>query len=277
MSTTWFITGASRGIGRELTEQALARGDRVAATLRTPSQLEDLAAIHGERLWVRQLDVTDTMQMSRVVKEAFTDHERIDVVVSNAGFGVFGAAEDLTTDQVEQMIATNLTAAIHLARLVVPYLRRQGGGRLMQVSSMGGHIAFPAFSLYHATKWGIEGFYEALAQEVAPFGIHTVLVEPGMIRTSFYEAATRVPVSEPYQGGPADRKPIPLEQMPGSQTRVVAAMIEAVLSEHPPRRLLLGSDAYRLVTEALNERLATFEWQRAVAFSTDVDQGEDAS
>jgi NAD(P)-dependent dehydrogenase (short-subunit alcohol dehydrogenase family) len=277
MSSTWFITGASRGMGRELTEQALARGDRVASTLRTPSQLDDLIAVHGHRLWVRQLDVTDTMQMGRVVEEAFTDHERIDVVVSNAGFGVFGAAEDVTNDQVEQMIATNLTAAIHLARLVVPYLRRQGGGRLMQVSSMGGHMAFPAFSLYHATKWGIEGFYEALAQEVAPFGIHTTLVEPGMIRTGFYEAATRVPMSEPYRGGPADRKPIPLEQMPGSQTRVVAAMIEAALSENPPRRLLLGSDAYRLVTEALNERLATFERQRAVAFSTDVDQGEDAS
>ena len=277
MSTTWFITGASRGLGRELTEQVLARGDRVAATLRTPSQLDDLVAVHGHRLWVRQLDVTDTMQMGRVVEEAFTDHERIDVVVSNAGFGVFGAAEDVTNDQVEQMITTNLTAAIHLARLVVPYLRRQGGGRLMQVSSMGGHMAFPAFSLYHATKWGIEGFYEALAQEVAPFGIHTTLVEPGMIRTGFYEAATRVPMSEPYRGGPADRKPIPLEQMPGSQTRVVAAIIEAAQSENPPRRLLLGSDAYRLVTEALNERLATFERQRAVAFSTDVDQGEDAS
>jgi len=277
MSSTWFITGASRGMGRELTEQALARGDRVAATLRTPSQLDDLVAVHGHRLWVRQLDVTDTMQMDRVVEEAFTDHERIDVVVSNAGFGVFGAAEDVTNDQVEQMIATNLTAAIHLARLVVPYLHRQGGGRLMQVSSMGGHMAFPAFSLYHATKWGIEGFYEALAQEVEPFGIHTTLVEPGMIRTGFYEAATRVPMSEPYRGGPADRKPIPLEQMPGSQTRVVAAMIEAAQSENPPRRLLLGSDAYRLVTEALNERLATFERQRAIAFSTDVDQGEDAS
>jgi NAD(P)-dependent dehydrogenase (short-subunit alcohol dehydrogenase family) len=264
-------------MGRELTQQVLAHGDRVAATLRTPSQLDDLVAVHGHRLWVRQLDVTDTMQMGRVVEEAFTDHERIDVVVSNAGFGVFGAAEDVTNDQVEQMIATNLTAAIHLARLVVPYLRRQGGGRLMQVSSMGGHMAFPAFSLYHATKWGIEGFYEALAQEVAPFGIHTTLVEPGMIRTGFYEAATRVPMSEPYRGGPADRKPIPLEQMPGSQTRVVAAMIEAAQSENPPRRLLLGSDAYRLVTEALNERLATFERQRAVAFSTDVDQGEDAS
>jgi NAD(P)-dependent dehydrogenase (short-subunit alcohol dehydrogenase family) len=200
MSSTWFITGASRGIGRELTEQALARGDCVAATLRTPSQLDDLAVVHGDRLWVRQLDVTDTTRVSRVVKEAFTDHERIDVVVSNAGFGVFGVAEDLTNDQVGQMIATNLTAAIHLARMVVPHLRRQGGGRLMQLSSMGGHIAFPAFSLYHATKWGIEGFYEAFAQEVEPFGIHTMLVEPGMIRTSFYEAATRVPVSEPYQG-----------------------------------------------------------------------------
>src|SRR5258708_38637447 len=197
MASTWFITGASRGIGRELTEQALARGDRVAATLRHPEQLDDLAAVHSDRFWVRQLDVTDTMQMSRVIKEAFTDHERIDVVVSNAGFGVFGAAEDLTNDQVEQMIATNLTAAIQLARLVVPYLRRQGGGRLMQLSSMGGHIAFPAFSLYHTTKWGIEGFYEALAQEVAPFGMHTTLDEPGMIRTSFYEAATRAPVSEP--------------------------------------------------------------------------------
>ena len=277
MSSTWFITGASRGIGRELTEQALARGDSVAATLRHPGQLDGLAVVHADRLWVRQLDVTDTVQMGRVVEDAFTDHERIDVVVSNAGFGVFGAAEDLTNDQVEQMIATNLTAAIQLARMVVPHLRRQGGGRLMQLSSMGGHIAFPAFSLYHATKWGIEGFYEAFAQEVEPFGIHTTLVEPGMIRTSFYEAATRVPVSEPYQGGQASRQPIPLEQMPGSQTKVVAAMIEAALSQNPPRRLLLGSDAYGLVTNALKERLSTFEQQKAVAFSTDFDQGKDAS
>src|SRR5215470_767699 len=164
MSSTWFITGASRGLGRELTAQALARGDRVAATLREPSQLDDLAAEALDRLWVRQLDVTDTMQMDRVVKEAFTDHKRIDVVVSNAGFAVFGATEDLTNDLVEHMIATNLTASIQLARLVVPYLRRQGGGRLMQLSSLGGLIAVPGFSLYHAAKWGIEGFYEAFAK-----------------------------------------------------------------------------------------------------------------
>jgi NAD(P)-dependent dehydrogenase (short-subunit alcohol dehydrogenase family) len=207
---TWFITGASRGFGRELTGQLLARGHRVAATARRPGQLDDLAARHRDRLWVRALDVTDTARMRRVVAEAFADLGRVDVVVSNAGFGVFGAAEDLTDEQVEAMIATNLTAGIQLARAVVPYLRAQGGGRLLQVSSMGGHIAFPAFSLYHAAKWGIEGFYESLAVEVEPFGIATTLVEPGMIRSTFYEAAARVPVSPPYRGTPADRAPIPL-------------------------------------------------------------------
>ena len=141
----------------------------------------------------------------------------------------------------------------------------------MQMSSMGGHIAFPAFSMYHATKWGIEGFYEALAAEVEPFGINTMLVEPGMIRTSFYQAATRVPASRAYQGTPVDRDALPLEEMPGDQAKVVAAMIAAALSPDPPRRLLLGSDAYRLVREALTARLADFEAQQDLAASTDVD------
>jgi NAD(P)-dependent dehydrogenase (short-subunit alcohol dehydrogenase family) len=270
-ATTWFVTGASRGFGRELTEQLLARGHRVAATLRRPEQLDDLAARHRDRLWVRVLDVTDTAQMRRVVAEAFADLQRVDVVVSNAGFGVFGAAEDLNDEQVEAMIATNLTASIQLARAVIPYLRAQGGGRLLQLSSMGGHIAFPAFSLYHAAKWGIEGFYESLAVEVEPFGIRTTLVEPGMIRSTFYQAATRVPVSPPYRGTPADRAPIPLEQMPGDQAKAVAAMIDAGLASDPPRRLLLGSDAYRLVHDALAARLAGVEAQKDRAAATDVD------
>lgn len=268
---TWFVTGASRGFGRELTEQLLARGHRVAATLRRPGQLDDLAARYRERLWVRALDVTDTAQLRGVVAEAFTDFERIDVVVSNAGLGVFGVAEDLTDEQVEVMIATNLTASIQLARAVIPWLRAQGGGRLLQLSSMGGHIAFPAFSLYHATKWGIEGFYESLAAEVEPFGIRTTLVEPGMIRSTFYEAAARVPVSPPYQGTAADRAPIPLERMPGDQAKVAAAIIDAGLAADPPRRLLLGSDAYRLVHDALAGRLAGVEAQHDQAGATDVD------
>jgi NAD(P)-dependent dehydrogenase (short-subunit alcohol dehydrogenase family) len=270
-TTTWFVTGASRGFGRELTEQLLGRGHRVAATLRRPEQLGALAARHRDRLWVRALDVTDTAQLRRVVAAAFADLGRVDVVVSNAGFGVFGAAEDLSDEQVETMIATNLTAAIQLARAVVPHLRDEGGGRLLQLSSMGGHIAFPAFSMYHATKWGIEGFYESLAAEVEPFGIRTTLVEPGMIRSTFYEAAARVPVSSPYQGTPADRAPIPVEQMPGDQAKVVAAMIDAALAPDPPRRLLLGSDAYRLVQAALAARLAEVEAQQERAAATDVD------
>ena len=269
-STTWFVTGTSRGFGRELTEQLLARGHRVAATLRRPEQLDDLVVRHQDRLWVRALDVTDTGRMRHVVAEAFADLGRVDVVVSNAGFGVFGAAEDLTDGQVEAMIATNLTASIQLARAVIPYLRAQGGGRLLQLSSMGGHIAFPAFSMYHATKWGIEGFFESLATEVEPFGIRTTLVEPGMIRSTFYEAATRVPVSAPYRGTPADRAPIPLDQMPGDQAKVVAAMIDVALAPDPPRRLLLGSDAYRLVRDGLSARLAGVEAQKDRAASTDV-------
>jgi NAD(P)-dependent dehydrogenase (short-subunit alcohol dehydrogenase family) len=144
VSKTFFITGASRGLGRELCEQALSRGDRVAATARQPSQLDDLAAEHGDRLWVAALDVTDTAAVREVVGRAFTEFGRIDVVVSNAGYGVAGAAEELTDAQVESMLATNLTASIHLARAVTPHLREQGGGHLIQMSSMGGFIAFPA-------------------------------------------------------------------------------------------------------------------------------------
>jgi NAD(P)-dependent dehydrogenase (short-subunit alcohol dehydrogenase family) len=269
--STWLVTGASRGFGRELTEQALARGDRVAATLRRPEQLDDLAGRHPGRLWLHALDVTDTKQLHRVVDEAFADLGRIDVAVSNAGSGLFGAAEDLSDGQVETMIATNLTASIQFARAIIPHLRAQGGGRLVQLSSMGGHIAFPAFSLYHATKWGIEGFYEALTQEIEPFGIRTILVEPGMIRTGFYDSATRIPVSPPYRGTLADRQPLPLEQMPGDQAKVVAAMIQAALDPDPPCRLLLGSDAYARVHDALATRLAAVEAQQHLAATTDVD------
>jgi NAD(P)-dependent dehydrogenase (short-subunit alcohol dehydrogenase family) len=266
MTKTWLVTGASRGMGRELAEQLLARGDRVAATLRRPEQLDDLATKYGDRLWVRALDVTDTARVRAVVDEAFQN--RIDVVVSNAGYGVFGTAEDLTDEQIDQMIATNLTGSIQLARAVVPHLRAQGGGLLMQMSSMGGQITFPAFSMYHVTKWGIEGFYDALAAEVEPFGIRTTLIEPGMVRTGFFDAATRVPVSAPYRGGPADRPPIPVEDMTDGQENTVSAIIRAAEGD-PPRRLVLGSDAWDLMTGTLRRRLSDIEAQRDNAATAD--------
>ncbi|MBV8988784.1 MAG: SDR family oxidoreductase [Solirubrobacterales bacterium] len=269
--TTWLITGTSRGIGRELTEQLLARGDRVAATLRRPEQLNDLKAQYGDALWTRRLDVTDPLAIGRVVNDAFADHERIDVVISNAGYGVFGMAEDLDDAHIDAMLATNLTGSIQLARHAVPRLREQGGGVLVQLSSMGAHITFPGFAIYHATKWGIEGYLEALAQEIEPFGIKTMLVEPGMVRTSFYDAAASVPLSQPYQGGPADRPRIPVDEMVGSQSGVAHAIIEAALSNDPPLRLLLNSDAYTLTTTALRDRLASLEAQRETAALADND------
>ncbi|MGW0894873.1 SDR family oxidoreductase [Saccharopolyspora sp. NPDC002578] len=269
--TTWFITGASRGLGRELTEQALDRGDRVAATLRRPEQLDDLAWRHGDRLWRRALDVTDTEQIEQVLAAAFTELGHIDVLVSNAGLGVFGAAEDLSDEQVRGVIETNLTGSIQLARRAVPRLREQGGGVFVQLSSMGGHITFPGFAIYHATKWGVEGYFEALAKEVEPFGIRTVLVEPGRVRTSFYEAADRIPVSEPYRGGPADQPAPVVEEMVGSQSGVARSVVEAATSPEPPLRLLLNSDAYEAVTDAARGRLTAWEAQRDIAYAADAE------
>ncbi|OFJ55240.1 SDR family oxidoreductase [Mycolicibacterium grossiae] len=267
---TWLITGTSRGMGREMVEQLLRRGDTVIATLRNPDDLADLADHYGDALTTERLDVTDTAALREAVDRAFATHDRIDVVASNAGYGVFGTAEDLTDEQVDAMIATNLTASIQLARTAVGHLRRQGGGTLVQMSSMGGHLSFPGFSLYHVTKWGIEGFYDALAQEVEPFGIRTVLVAPGVVRTGFFDAAPRVPVSAPYVGGPADRPAPTLEEMVDSQEKTVAAILRAADAEDPPRRLVLGSDAWQLVTDALTDRLAEVTAQRENAATADL-------
>ncbi|GAB3966998.1 SDR family oxidoreductase [Actinoallomurus acanthiterrae] len=276
-SSTWFITGTSTGFGRELTEQLLRRGDTVAATLRTPARLDDLAAEHGDRLWVRALDVTDAAAVRRVVDEAFADLGRVDVVISNAGFGVFGAAEEMTDEQIHQQIATNLLGSVQLARAVTPHFRAQGGGRLLQVSSMGGHIAFPGLSLYHLTKWGIEGFFEAYAQEVEGFGIRTTLIEPGMAGTGFYGTGEerRAPTLAVYEG--TELTPwlrgtgVSEDDMPGDLHKMAEAMIRIAESADPPRRQLLGSDAHTLVRDALTDRLRALDDQRDLALSTDRD------
>jgi NADP-dependent 3-hydroxy acid dehydrogenase YdfG len=152
MPKSWFITGTSSGFGRMLTEKLLARGDRVAATLRKLNALDDLKAHYGDNLWVASLDVTNTEAVRRVVDRAFSDMGRIDVVVNNAGYGLFGAAEEVSDDQIRHQIDTNLIGSIQVIRAALPHLRAQGSGRVLQVSSEGGQIAYPNFSLYHATK-----------------------------------------------------------------------------------------------------------------------------
>ncbi|MYQ37548.1 Short-chain dehydrogenase [Streptomyces sp. LamerLS-316] len=272
---TWFITGVNSGFGRELAEQLLARGDRVAGTVRREGSVDDLRAEYGERFWLGHLDVTDLAQVRKVVDAAFDDLGRVDVVVINAGYGLFGAAEEFTDEQVVHQITTNLLGSIQTARAALPHLRAQGGGRIIQLSSVAGLAAHPGASLYHAGKWGVEGFMEALAAEVAPFGIEVTIVEPGGARTSFAGSSLRL--SEPlsaYDNTPAAAvrvfKDIAVP-VPGDPVKVAARIIDSASQEPAPMRLVLGSDCYQGATAALRKRLAQIEQQQAGAASTDAD------
>jgi NAD(P)-dependent dehydrogenase (short-subunit alcohol dehydrogenase family) len=275
MTKTWFITGTSSGLGRMLAEQVLARGDRVAATLRKPGALDDLKARYGDRLWVERLDVTDTSEIRRVVGKAFAELGRIDVVVSNAGYGLFGAAEELSDEQIRHQLETNLVGSIQLIRAVLPHLRAQGGGRVLQVSSEGGQIAYPNFSLYHATKWGIEGFVEAVSQEVAPFGIEFTLVEPGPTRTGFAEGIVQPPAMAVYERTPSGdiRRALKEGAFPikGDALKCVRAMVESADRAQAPKRLVLGSTAYDSIRAALTSRLSALEAQKELSLAADMD------
>jgi NAD(P)-dependent dehydrogenase (short-subunit alcohol dehydrogenase family) len=273
MMKTWFITGTSSGLGRLLAERLLQRGDRVVATLRREGALDDLKIQYDGRLHVLTLDVTDLRAVHTNIAAAFEAMGRIDVVVNNAGYGLFGAAEEVTDEQIDRQIATNLTGSIQVIRAALPYLRRQGGGRIVQISSEGGQIAYPNFSLYHATKWGIEGFVESVAKEVAPFGIDFVIVEPGPTSTQFGAGLDHaVPMPE-YDDTPAGDVRMAIASnsfaIRGDAGKTVAAMIVAVDSAHPPLRLTLGGGAYDSISAALAERLRMLEAQKDIAFSAD--------
>jgi NAD(P)-dependent dehydrogenase (short-subunit alcohol dehydrogenase family) len=275
MAKTWLITGTSSGFGRLLTEKLLARGDRIVATIRRPGALDDLAGRHGERLRVLQLDIADTAGLRAGVDAAFREAGRIDVVVGNAGYALFGAAEEASDAQVERQVATNLVGSIQLIRACLPHLRRQGGGRIVQISSEGGQIAYPGFSLYHATKWGIEGFVESVAQEVAPFGIDFLLVEPGPTATGFRAGLDRATPLPDYAATPAGDVRRAVDgggfALTGDAAKGADAIIAAADAERPPLRLALGSAAYGNIARALEARRAALEAQRAVALAADVD------
>ncbi|MBD8563856.1 SDR family oxidoreductase [Oxalobacteraceae sp. CFBP 8763] len=274
MQRTWFITGTSSGFGRIMTEQLLARGDRVAATLRTPSALADLQARYPQQLWVARLDVTDDAAIDAVLARAFTELGRIDVIVSNAAYGLFGAAEELTGAQVRRQLDTNLLGSIELIRSALPWLRKQGGGRVIQVSSEGGQIAYPNFSVYHATKWGIEGFVEAVAQEVAPFGIEFTLAEPGPTPTNFAAGLDTAPAMADYDVTPSGAVRRALAdgsfKLSGDPVQMVRSMIDSADQSPAPRRIALGSTAYRSIHAALTDRLARLEAQQAIALNADL-------
>jgi NAD(P)-dependent dehydrogenase (short-subunit alcohol dehydrogenase family) len=279
MARTWLITGVSSGFGRELTRQLLDGGDRVVGTVRDPGKVADLVDAHPETFRPVVLDVTDTQAVREVVDRAFAELGRVDVIVSNAGYGLFGAAEELTDAQVGSIVATNLTGSIQLIRAALPHLRAQGGGRIIQISSYGGQVAFAGNSMYHATKWGIEGFCESVAQEVAPFGIGVTIVEPGGARTEFrYGSAQVAELTPVYDGTPAHAFLAMLDPAngvaPGDPARMAARIIESADVEPAPLRIVLGSQALESTLRTLRARVAGFEEQTALAASTDFPPGE---
>lgn len=275
MMQTWLITGTSSGFGRILTERLLDRGDRVAATLRRTNALDDLKERYGDRLWIASLDLTDTTAIRTTVDRAFAELGRIDVAVSNAGYGLFGAGEEVTDEQIEHQIATNLTGSIQFIRKVLPHLRNQRGGRILQVSSEGGQMAYPNFSLYHATKWGIEGFAEAVRQEVEPFGISMTIIEPGPTNTDFASGLVRAPVMDVYDETPAGAVRNALDSgtfaVTGNPYKMVDAILQSAAKTPAPIRLALGKTTYASVKAALTARLAELEAQKDIALAMDDD------
>jgi len=275
----WFITGVSSGFGRQLTDQLLGRGDSVVGTVRDTGKVTDLLARYPEAFHAEVLDVIDTTAVREVVERSFARLGPIDVIVSNAGYGLFGAAEELTDKQVEHIVATNLVGSIQLIRAALPHLRTQGGGRIIQISSYGGQVAFPGNSLYHATKWGIEGFVESVAQEIASFGIGMTIVEPGGARTEFRYGSAQVADLMPiYDQTPAHsflRMLDPKNGLaPGDPARMAARIIESVDVKPAPLRIVLGSQALEGTLTTLRKRIADFEAQTDLAASTDLPPGE---
>jgi NAD(P)-dependent dehydrogenase (short-subunit alcohol dehydrogenase family) len=272
---TWLITGASSGFGRSMTEKLLARGDDVIATVRKMSALDDLAEQYGESLTVEYLDVSHMAEVRSVVDRMFRAKGHIDVVVSNAGYGLFGAAEEFSDEQIRQQIETNVLGSIQLIRASLPHLRAQGGGRVLQVSSEGGQIAYPTFSLYHASKWAIEGFVESVAQEVAGFHIEFSIVEPGPTKTGFREGLVQpVETLSAYDQTPVGAMRRTFSEggfaRPGDVSKMVDAMIVCAEQAVMPKRLVLGGGPYQRIRAALQARLKELESQREIAESTDI-------
>ncbi|OBH71237.1 short-chain dehydrogenase/reductase [Mycobacterium mantenii] len=261
----WFITGTSRGFGRAWTIAALERGDKVAATARDTASLDDLAQKYGDALLPIRLDVTDRAADFAAVKQAHDHFGRLDIVVNNAGYGQFGFVEELSEQDARDQIETNVFGALWITQAALPYLREQGSGHIIQVSSIGGITAFPVVGMYHASKWALEGFSQALAQEVAPFGVHVTLIEPGGFDTDW--AGSSAKHAEPMPAYDDLRAAVQAERgrrwaSPGNPSASAAALLKVVDAEKPPLRVFFGASPLETAKADYESRLKNWEeWQ----------------
>lgn len=276
--TTWFITGASRGFGLEIARQALEQGDRVVATARKPEQVEEALTGYGDRLLALALDVTDEAAAAAAVTAAVDAFGGIDVLVNNAGRGVLGAVEETSADSVRAVYDTNVFGLLHVTRAVLPVMRNQKQGHIINLSSIGGFSSVAGFGVYCSTKFAVEGLSEAMRQELAPLGVNVTIIEPGYFRTDFLDA-TSLDVQErtitdyaATSGAVRDAVPGLNHAQPGDPVKGAAAILAIAAAEAPPLRLQLGTDS----ADEMNRKVAQLRdeanaW-RPLAVSTDHDE-----
>ncbi|WP_405995935.1 SDR family NAD(P)-dependent oxidoreductase [Streptomyces sp. NBC_00986] len=259
MAKTWFITGSSRGFGREWAEAALERGDRVAATARDVSRLTPLVERYGDAVLPMPLDVTDRAAVHAAVGRTHARFGSLDVAVNNAGYGHFGMVEELEEDELRAQMETNFFGAVWVTQAVLPFMRAQRSGRILQVTSEGGVRAFPGIGAYHASKWALEGLSESLAQEVAAFGIHLTNVEPGPYATDWLDRGARH--SEPHPDYAEVRTATAPDFEVGDPHATRDAILRIVDADKPPLRIFLGR-SFTDVAALYEERLSTWrQWQ----------------
>jgi NAD(P)-dependent dehydrogenase (short-subunit alcohol dehydrogenase family) len=270
----WFVTGASRGFGSLVTEQALTRGDAVAATARNPKTLTDRFG-DQPNLLVLALDVTDEAQAREAAAAAIARFGRIDVLLNNAGFGLMGAVEEASAAEVEAVYRTNVFGLLNVTRAVLPYMRRARAGRILNVSSIGGYRGAAGFGVYSSTKFAVEGLSEALHAELTPLGIDVTVVEPGYFRTDFLDAsslAVSPSVIADYEGtaGQVRRVATRLSHnQPGDPSKLARVLLELADAPNPPVRMPLGSDTVAAIEAKLASDAAIVAAWREVAVSTD--------
>jgi NAD(P)-dependent dehydrogenase (short-subunit alcohol dehydrogenase family) len=281
-SRVWFITGCSTGFGRALADAVLARGDQVVVTARDVARVTDFQERAPQQVLAVALDVKQPDSVRAAVNAAIERFGRIDVLVNNAGYGLLGAIEELTDDEIRNQFQTNVFGLFDVTRAVLPHMRNSRRGHILNTSSLGGFVGTPGFGVYSATKFAVEGFSEALAQEVAPLGIHVTIVEPGAFRTDWagrsLVASSNVIEDYALSSG-LSRQWIDENngQQPGSPARAATAMISAVEAAQPPLRLVLGADALESIrgklASVIKELNTWEETTRSTAFEDRVGVG----
>jgi NAD(P)-dependent dehydrogenase (short-subunit alcohol dehydrogenase family) len=275
----WFITGCSTGFGRELAKAVLERGYRAVVTARNPAKVEDIVAGHQDRALVLEVDVTDSVEVDAAVKSAEQHFKRIDVLVNNAGIGYFGAVEESDEAEVRRMFEINFFGLSRMTRTVLPIMRAQRSGHIVNISSIGGLRSFPTLAYYHATKYAVEGFSESLALEVAPLGIKVTIVEPSGFRTdwagrSAAESKNKIADYAPTAGKNLQDIRGYSGKQPGDPVRAAAAIIAAVESPTPPLRLLLGKAALKGARAKLDMLKKDFEAWETTTVGADFPEGK---